>query len=53
LVESVINLYKYKLLEDNLKNETKYEIKKPIYIKHDNFYSDAALIPKKDYKKIQ
>lgn len=53
LVESVINLYKYKPFEDNIKNETKYEIKKPIYIEPDNFYSDAALIPKKDYKKIQ
>ena len=51
LVESVINLYKYKPFEDNIKNETKYEIKKPIYIEPDNFYSDAALIPKKDYKK--
>jgi len=52
LVESVINLYKYKPFEDNIKNETKYVLKRPVYIDPDKFYSDAALIPKKDYKEF-
>jgi hypothetical protein len=51
LVESVINLYKFKPFEDNIKNsieKEKYVIKRPTYIDPDKFYSDAALIPKKD-----
>ena len=52
LVESVINLYKFKPFEDNTKNnieKEKYVIKRPMYTDPDKFYSDAALIPKKDY----
>lgn len=60
LVENVINLYKFKPFEfnnnDNTKNETKYILKRPNYINPDynqvRVNSDAALIPKKDYKEL-
>lgn len=52
LVENVINLYKFKPFQDNKINEIVNVLKKPNYIDPDKFYSDAALIPKKDYKEL-
>jgi phosphate starvation-inducible PhoH-like protein len=52
LVENVINLYKFKPFQDNKINEIVNVLKKPNNIDPDKFYSDAALIPKKDYKEL-